>query len=168
MDAYEEVQEGHVSKGENRIASNLVYKLKIDEKGVIELKARIFPYGIRDQQKHDVRKDSSTAQFDVILIYLSITSRMDAVLGYVYITGSYLQSEPIKRTIYLSPPCDLGAKRGFLWKLTNLPYDITESGRQWAIFLRRWLTTSAALYILSGVDQLFVKRDTDREILLLM
>lgn len=47
-DAYESVDERNVSRGENVIASHVVYKLKVDEKGGKRLKARICPHGNRD------------------------------------------------------------------------------------------------------------------------
>lgn len=167
-EAYEEIAESNVSRGENVIASHVVYKLKVDEEGKMKLKARICPHGNRDIEKDDVRKDSATAQFDTIRMALSMSTRMSAVLGHVDIKGAYLQSGPIKRTIYVRPPRELAVRRGTLWKLTKLPYGITEAGRQWAIVFEEWLTHTAALKRVSGVDQLFVKRDTNGLIVLLM
>lgn len=137
-EAYEEVPEGQVSRGENVIASHVVYKLKVDEKGGMKLKARICPHGNRDMLKDDVRKDASSAQFEVIRIAVSMATRMTGILGHVDIKGAYLQSGPIKRTIYVRPPRELGVKRGIFWKLTKLPYGITEAGRQWVMPSHQW------------------------------
>lgn len=86
----------------------------------MKLKARICLHGNRDLQKYYVRKDSSTAHFDVIRLALSMPTMMYAVLGHVDINGAYLKSGPIKRKIYLRPPRGLGTKRGLFWKLTKL------------------------------------------------
>lgn len=72
------------------------------------------PHGNRDDMKDDVRKDSSTAQLDVIRLALSAATGMDEVLGHVDIQGAYLQSGLIRRTIYVRSPRELGAQRGTL------------------------------------------------------
>lgn len=77
--------------------------------------------------KYDVQKDSITAQFHMIRLALSIATRMDLFLGHVDIQGAYLQIGPIKRIIYAQSPRYLSFRRGTLWKLTKLPYGITEA-----------------------------------------
>lgn len=51
--------------------------------------------------------------------------------GHIDIARAYLQSGPIKRTVYDRPSLHV-RKRGSVWKLTKLPYRISEAGRQWA------------------------------------
>lgn len=53
--------------------------------------------------KDDIRKDSATAQFGVIRLIISVATYMDANLGFVDISGVYMQSGPIRRTIYVRP-----------------------------------------------------------------
>lgn len=160
-DAYIEMSDSDVDKTENVIASHVVYKLKVDEAGGMRLKARICPHGNRDIMKDEVRKDSSTAQYDVIRTALSVATTMDAVLGHVDIKGAYLQSGPIQRTIYVRPPRELGSKKGTLWKLTKLPYGITEAGRQWAMVFEEWLMVEAGVKRVRGIDQLYVRHGDD-------
>lgn len=50
--------------------------------------------------KDDFRKDSTTAQFDVILIMLSITTFTEFILGKIDTKGAYIQSDPIKQIIF--------------------------------------------------------------------
>lgn len=63
----------------------------------------ICPHGNRYIVKDEVRKDSAATQFDTILLALSMSKRMDAVLGHIDIQGAYLKSGPIKRTVYFGP-----------------------------------------------------------------
>lgn len=70
----------------------------------MNLKARICPHGNRDVEKDYVRKDSATAQYDVILLILAIVTFLPFRLGLVDIKGAYLQSGPIRRDIYVRPP----------------------------------------------------------------
>ena len=59
--AYVEMKEHDVSKHANVIGLHVVYKVKVEENGVKRLKARLCPYGTRDKEKDNVRKDSATA-----------------------------------------------------------------------------------------------------------
>ena len=71
------VNESDVPRTSNVISSHVVYEIKTRESGDKSLKARIVSHGNRDKQKDDSRKDSSTAEFDVIRLLLSV----DTVLG---------------------------------------------------------------------------------------
>lgn len=46
--------------------------------------------------RNSVRKDSATAQFDVIRMILTIVTFLPVRLGLVDISGAYMQSGPIK------------------------------------------------------------------------
>lgn len=132
-DAYETVVEKDVPREANIITSHVVYKVKTDEQGERELKARIVPHGNRDLEKDSIRKDSATAQLCVIRLLLSIVTFLGFRLGFADIKGAYLQSGPIQRQIYVRPPKEWQGTRGrlskILWKLTKLPYGIVEAGR---------------------------------------
>lgn len=79
--AYEEISEKDIPEGANVISSHVVYKIKTDEKGEHRLKARICPHGNKDAMKDGIRKDSATAQFNVIRMMLAMTT-------FFYATGS--------------------------------------------------------------------------------
>lgn len=95
-----------------------------------KLKGRLVPHGNRDNERGDIRKDSSTAQFDVIRLLLCLTTFLGLRLGLADVKGAYLQSGPIQRELYVRPPREWKGPRGILWKLTKLPYGIVEAGRQ--------------------------------------
>lgn len=139
-DAYVEVKDRDVPKGANVIGSHIVYKVKVEENNRKRLKARLCPHGNHDDEKDSVRKDSATAQFDVIRLLCSIATILGFKLSCLDIKGAYLQSRPIQRDIYVRPPPELQMKRSILWKLTKMPYRITEAGRQWARVFEQWLT----------------------------
>lgn len=50
--------------------------------------------------------------------------------GTADIKADFIQSGPILREVYVRPPFH-HVKRGLLWKLTKLPYELVEVGRQW-------------------------------------
>lgn len=122
------------------------------------MKARMCPHGNRDSGKDSVRKDSATAQFDVIRLMMSIATLLSFYVGLIDIQGAYLQSGPIKRDILVLPPIEVGEKRGILWKLVKLPYSITEAGRQWATVIEEWLLHIAKMEQVHGASQLFLKK----------
>lgn len=167
-DSYISVHEKKVAWNENIISAHFVYKVKTEEKGVRRLKARLCPHGIRDKMKDNIRKDSATAQFDVIRLICRIASVLRLRLGCIDVKGAYLQSGPITRDIYVRPPRECGSPRGVLWKLTKLPYGITEAGRQWAKVVEGWMTQEAGFGRVFGVPQLFVRRDAGGRVILLL
>lgn len=171
-DAYEQVREKDLPRNANIITSHVVYKIKTDEQGERDLKARIVPHGNRDVEKDSIRKDSATAQLGVIRLLLSIVTFLGFRLGFADIKGAYLQSGPIQRDIYVRPPKEWQGARGMLWRvlwrLTKLPYGIVEAGRQWQKTIERWMMSEGGLETVFGLSQLFVQRDKDGKIKLLV
>lgn len=83
----------------------------------------------RDSEKKDIRKDSSTVQFDFIRLLLAVSTLLGMRLVMAEIKGAYLQSGPIKREIFARPPREWEGQRGRVWKLKKLPYGIVQGGR---------------------------------------
>lgn len=63
----------------------------------MRLKECILQHGNRDIEKDDIRKDSSTAQLDVLILMLTILTFLPFRIGIVDMKGEYLQSGPIRR-----------------------------------------------------------------------
>lgn len=130
----------------------------------MRLKARLCPHGNRDKMKHQIRKDSATAQFDVIRLLLSIATILQLRLGCVDIKGVYLQSGPIQRKIFVRPSKEITSERGYVWRLTKLSYRISETGRHWSKAFEEWLISLAKFVRTLGISQLFVRRGNRGEI----
>ncbi len=158
-EAYTIVPEKEVPAESNVISSHVVYKIKTSESGERKLKARIVPHGNRDKEKNDIRKDSSTAQFDCIRLVLSIAAIFNFRLALADLKGSYLQSGPIKRDIFVRPPKEWNGDRGLLWKLTLLPYGIAEAGRQWATTIEQWMIDAYGMQRVFGISQIYIVKD---------
>lgn len=167
-DAYYEVSEDTLPANANIIGSHVVYKVKTSEQGEHRMKARICPHGNHDDQKNDIRKDSATAQFDIIRFMLALVTFLPMELGAVDISGAYMQSGPIRRDLYVRPPREWGHRRGFVWKLLKMPYGVSEAGRQWAIVFEEWLTQDIGMETVKGISQLFLKRRPDGSILMMV
>lgn len=168
LDSYEEVKECDVPRTGNVINSHVVYKLKTEEDGNRKMKARIVPHGNRDNEKDEIRKDSSNASLFVVRLLLSLVTFLQFRIGTADIKGAFLQSGPIKRDIYVRPPREWNTIRGILWKLLKLPYGIADAGRQWQKVIEEWMLTQAGLERVFGIPQLFVKRDQNDHISLIV
>jgi len=166
--AYEEVPENAVPRNANVICSHIVYKIKLEEENHKRLKARLCPHGNRDQERGRIRSDASNATFDITRLTLSIAAIALFSIGCVDIKGTYLQSGPIQRDLYVRPPREWKGPRGVLWKLLKLPYGICEAGRQWAKTIEQWLVEQANFHRVYGVSQLYVRRGPEEEICLLL
>lgn len=71
INAYRSVTEDEVPCNANFITSHVVYKLETVEDRTRKLKARIVLHRNRDIEKNSVRKDSSSAQLNVVRPLLS-------------------------------------------------------------------------------------------------
>lgn len=159
--AYRYISEDIMPRNANVISSHVVYKVKTSEDGTMNLRARICPHGKRDDMKDDLRKDSTTAQFSVIRLLLSIATCSRVRLGLVYISGAYMQIGPIKRQIYGRPAREWdGGVRRSVWELLKMPYGITEAGIQWALVIESWLTDAMGMESIEGVSQIFIVETT--------
>ena len=167
-DAYEVIDDSILPLRANVISSHVIYKVKTSEDGSHTLKARIVPHGNKDVYKDDIRKDSSTAQFDVIRILLAAVTFLGMRLAMADIKGAYLQSGPIQREIYVRPPREWTDARGKVWKLTKLPYGIVEAGRQWAKTIEDWMLNRVGLQRIKGLNQIYVLRDSVGKISLIV
>lgn len=135
-----------------------MYNLKIEE-GQKRLKARLCPHGNHDNEKGRIRKDSSTAQFDVVHLLITVATMLRFTLGCVDVKGAYFQSGPIMRDVFVRPPHEWKGPRGVLWKLKKLPYGISEAGRQWSKVFEKWLMEEGVFEKFYGVSQLYIQRD---------
>lgn len=90
-------------------------------------------------------------------------------MGLINISGAYLQSGLIRRTIYVRPPKELtGVPMGSIWQLTKLSYGITEAGHQWVLVMEYWMLNYIGMERVYEVSQLFVKRGPDGFIQLIL
>lgn len=105
--------------------------MKTEENGKRFTKAQIVPHGNHDDEKDDVRKDSSNAPLFVIRLLLSLVTFFGFRIATADIKGAFLQSGPIKRDLYVRPPRQWSTIQGILRKLLMLPYGIGDAGRQW-------------------------------------
>ena len=168
VEAYEQVGERDIPAHANVITSHMVYKLKTDEIGNRDLKARIVPHGNHDAEKDEVRKYSSTPQLFVIRLLLSLVTFLGFRLGMADIKGAYLRSGPVSREIFVRPPREWTGPRGTLWKLTKLLYGIVEAGRKWQKTIEDWMLDTGKLERVFGIGQMFVKRNRHGRICLLV
>ena len=132
--AYTTVHKRGVPRDANLISSHHFFQIKTDgspEK--LKLKCRLVPHGNRDAEKESLRTDSSTAQFPVIRLVLSLATILRFAVSTIDITGAYLQAGEIKREIYMRPPRGWTASPGELWKLEKPAYGLVDSGRIWRL-----------------------------------
>lgn len=152
----------------NVITSYVVYKLKCDKRGQRIRKARIVPHGNHDDGKKFIRKDSATAQLNIIRLLPSLTMFLDFRLGMADIKGAYLQSGPVKRDIFVRPPSEWISiheyRRGTLWLLIKLPYGIVEVGRQWRTTIETWVLDVMGFQRGYEWSQLFIERNNLQQI----
>lgn len=88
--AYEEFDKDRVPQYENVIGSHIVFKIKCEENNVKHLKARLSPLEHCNKMKIHFPKDSTTAQFDVSRLRLSLATTLRFRLEYLNTKRAYL------------------------------------------------------------------------------
>lgn len=165
-DAYEEVLEHDLPQKANLISSHILFRVKTNDDGSLRLKGRIVVHGNRDDEKKTVRSDSAAADMMIVRLVASLAAILGFELGTADIKGAYMQSGPITREVYVRPPRDCYRKRGVVWKLLKLPYGMTDAGRQWQLRVEDWMLRTAGMERVTGVNQLFTKKDGERIVLI--
>lgn len=84
-------------KGANVISSHVVFKVKTNDDGSLELKGRVVVHGNRDSEKDSVRSDRAAADMMIVRTVISLASILGFELATADIKGAYMQSGPITR-----------------------------------------------------------------------
>lgn len=167
---FQEVRESDLPTDANIIRSHVGYMIKT-ETNKRKLKARLCPYGNEDNDRYRVRKYSLNAQVNVVRLLIYIFTFLQFYIGAADIKGAYLQSRPIKREGNVRPPRELHLMHkeqlGVLCKFLKVPYGIVEAGREWMLASEAWMLTDVALARVTGISQIFVRRDTKGKLKLL-
>ena len=155
-----------LSREANIISSHHFFQVKHDgHEDSLKLKCRLVPQGSRDKNKESIRSDSSSAQFAVIRIVLSIAAILSLNLATIDIKSAFLQSEDLGRDIYMRPPRGWAFSSKVVWRLLKPAYGFVESGRIWQLTVERWMK-SQNLFQIPGLQQLFIQRDENSCVIL--
>lgn len=165
--AYTVVKSSELPRDANIIGSHTVYRVKEDDDGHLKMKARLVLHGNRDKDRFTVRRDSASADLAAVRLLISLSQILKFCIATADIKGAYMQSGPIKRTLFVRPPKKL-CQKGMVWKLLRLPYGIVEAGRQWLCAVEQWMLEEYGLDKVPAVDQLFYKRGEDMRITLIV
>lgn len=79
-----------------------------------------------------------------------------------------MQSGPAHRDIYIIPPGSHRRRKHVYWKLLALAYGICDAGRQWLKTSDTWIKREIGMRKLTGAHQIFIKRDQDDKLLIIV
>ena len=159
----------YVPSHANVIDSHTLYRVKVKEGGVLQLKARIVPHGNKDIYKELVRSDSEVAEHSSYRTVMAFAAIFSLKLFKIDVTAAFLQTGPARRTVYVRPPYDAFLK-GKLWKLKTTVYGLTEANRTFQILSDDVLTNpnKMAMECIQCCKQLFAKFDSSGNLTLLV
>lgn len=165
---YREVNVRKLPKDANLISSHRFFPAKGDgESEILKLKGRLVPHVNRDKEKSFMRNDSTTVKFPVIRALSSAAAILQFSLGKIDISGSFVQSGPFNRNTYVCLPRSWTIKGFFLRKLVFPAYGLVESSRLWKLAIKDLLSDNG-LECVSGMRQLFLKRNTSVNLLFIV
>ena len=113
----------------NMIPTQWVLVQKEDDKGNTITKARLCIRGDLEEMKHLIPTDSPTINKITLKIILTLAAAKGWSLQTSDITRAFLQTEDLKRNIYVKPPPEAGVPRGKCWKLQKCCYGLIDAGR---------------------------------------
>lgn len=164
----EEVDAARMPADSNLLSTHFVFKLKKSEQGERKLKARLVVHGNRDNEKDEVRKDAIAADMMTTRMVLALGTMMGFTFGVADIKGAYMQSGPARRDIYIIPPAIYKGRQRVYWKLLALAYGVCDAGRQWLKTSDVWMIQDVGMKRLLGAHQVFVKRDENGRLALMV
>lgn len=159
--AYVEVAASSIDRSANVICSCVDYKVKLGDDAHHVMKASLVRHGSHDQDCFTVRTDSASADLSTMHLSISIALAVDVATADV--KGTYMQSGPIRKALYVKLPIQI-AKRNTIWKLLRLPYGIVEAGRQRLCAIEQYLIDGYGLGKTQEIDQLFYNLGGDGKI----
>ena len=116
-------------QGQHAVSSRWVITSKAEGKYKARLVARGF------QELCENQSDAPTASRISKRLLFSIAACQNWEVRTLDITSAFLQSDEIKREVYVKPPQDI-RRRGIIWKLKKPLYGLEDSARLWYHTLR--------------------------------
>lgn len=168
--AFQEVDVASLPRDANIITSHHFFGIKYDgQTEKLKLKCRMVPHGNKDQDKDLIRKDSATAQFPAIRLVFSTAVILGLDIASLDIKSAYLQAGRLsrERPVYVRPPKGWTSSWRTVWKLLKPAYGLVDSGRLWQLAIEEFLREQGLLPV-SGIQQVFIQRAVDGEVLLLV
>lgn len=135
QNSFEEFEIRLLSKRRNIITSTHFFQSKKDgDDNKLKLECNLAPHGKRDIEKGSTRNDSSTAQFFVIRISVSILAMFPyASYATLDIKSAYFQGENLPREEYTRPPKCSVVSSFTVWQLLKYTYGLSASERIWQL-----------------------------------
>lgn len=123
------VQRSSLSNDANIEYPHLFFHIKNDgEQGQLRLKCRLLPHGNENKDKDLIQKESSTAQFPIIRVILSLAAILCVPLATIVSKGAYVQVGKLNHEIFMIPPKGW-ERQGLVRQILVPTYGIFKSGR---------------------------------------
>lgn len=101
---FQVVNRQDIRQGANIISSHSIYKIKLNDDSILNLKARIAPHGNEDTEKDAMRTDCCMCSPIGIRIVISIATFCGWRIIINDVKTAFLQSGPANRNVYVTSP----------------------------------------------------------------
>lgn len=115
-----------------------------------------------DAEKETVRADCVAAYMLIVMHILCLGTCLGFKFGSADIKGSFMQSGPITRQVYVRPPRDCPHNRGAFWKLLNSHMGFSKQAGRGFLKIEDWMMNEYGLERVFDDLELFVKRESGR------
>ena len=126
--SYEEVED----EGQFKISTRWVLWLKEDE-----IRARLTARGYEEQ--NNMPRKSPTISKQTFRTFLAISSSLGYEIKTTDIKSAFLQTNRLKREVFIKPPKEAKVTRGRIWKLKTALYGLNDAALQFFLTVRQLL-----------------------------
>lgn len=120
-----------VPRNANKIAFHILYKLKISDDGIFNMKARTAPHGNEDSYKDSMKNDCCLYAPTGIRVLLSIATINFCRLSKADVKSSFLQAEDTQHDVYAIPSYESIDRLCHFWLLLAATYGLVKANTKW-------------------------------------
>lgn len=164
----EEVEATGMPKYANLLSTHFFFKINKSEDENRKLKARLVVHENKDEEKDKLRKDAIGADMTTTRMVLEFGMMMNFTFGVAGIKGTYMQSSPVHRDIFIITPSAYKKRHLVYWKLLALAYGVFDAGRQWLKTSDLWIIEDLGMHFLIWAHQVFIRRGVNGELKLIV
>lgn len=169
LDVWELVPRSSLPNGTNVLPVRWVYKIKIDEHGVITVyKARVTPKGFRQKYGHDYFEvHASTGMYKTMRLGLSLTAKFDHELEQLDVPTAFLNAD-VDEDVYMEIPEGYReGKEHLVCRIKKALYGLKQAPRNWYLLISKFIVESLGYKATVSDPCLFHKRSATGRLMLL-
>jgi len=164
---WEVVPRSSVPKGKTVLPCKDVFKIKVDERGEIDVfKARFTPMGNFQKAEIDYKETfARTAMYKTERVCLSLAARLDNELVQFDVPTAFLNAD-VEEEVYMALPKGFG-KDGMVCRLKKSLYGLKQAPRNWDKLIHGFITGAMGFKATISDQSFYIKRSRSGRLMMI-